>query len=587
MAQPIRPDDLEYLGAFRLPDEQPYEASWNWAGGAMTYYPGGDPGGPEDGYPGSIFGTGHAWTLLVSEISIPVPIKSAGKAVDPLNTAATLQGFHDTRAGLFDGIISDNLRVGMEYLPKQGFQTTDKLHMAWGEHFQYDLVASHCWCELNLSDPQTAGPWYFGDYSNFSTNDYIFEIPQQWAELNTPGKRLASGRFRDGGLGGRGPALFAYGPWNEGVPPAADDTLRQIIPLLLYDNYENWDDPDTLRYYKNADEWTGGAWLTAGEHSAVIFAGTRGTGRCWYGLPDGTVWQEPYPEDPLGQRGWWCEGFKGQLIFYDPADLAAVARGDLLPSQPQPYDSLDIDPYLYAVTSEQQKHHVGAVSFDRARGHLFLFEPRADGDKCIVHVWKVNSRSSPVVPVELKSFSGTCSGRNVILKWSTESECNNYGFDIERRAAGREFRRIAFVKGRGTTMSDHDYEYQDRDLIPAEYQYRLKQIDADGAFRYSHTVTVTVALPRLPALSQNHPNPFNAATIIEYTLPEGGYIVIRILEMTGREVRTLITGSHPAGRHRTIWNGLDDNSGLVASGIYLCVLKTGNHTRMRKLTLLR
>ena len=89
----IQPADLEYKGAFRLPDG-PEEIAWEWSGEGMTYYPKGDPEGPDDGYPGSIFGIGHDWNKYVSEISIPVPVISAAKNVDDLNRAEALQEFH-------------------------------------------------------------------------------------------------------------------------------------------------------------------------------------------------------------------------------------------------------------------------------------------------------------------------------------------------------------------------------------------------------------------------------------------------------------------------------------------------------------
>ena len=82
----------------------------------------------------------------------------------------------------------------------------------------------------------------------------------------------------------------------------------------------------------------------------------------------------------------------GQIIFYDPADLAAVASGDMEPHEPQPYAVMDIDDHLYHVESEQQWYHVGAASFDRERGLLYLFEPLADlNDESLVHVWQVQA----------------------------------------------------------------------------------------------------------------------------------------------------------------------------------------------------
>jgi hypothetical protein len=208
----------------------------------MTYYPGGDPEGPADGHPGSIFAVAHDWQMYVSEISIPVPVISSTKSPDDLNTATTLQEFHDVRAGLFDPLV-EIIRVGMEYLPAQGGQTSDKLYFAWGQHNQGDgspeLIPSHIWCELNLPNPDTAGSWWVGDcptsISIYSVNDYMFEIPDDWAAANTPGNLLATGRFRDGGWSGQGPSIYAIGPWNDGNPPAPDTRLNATT-LLHYDS---------------------------------------------------------------------------------------------------------------------------------------------------------------------------------------------------------------------------------------------------------------------------------------------------------------------------------------------------------------
>ena len=329
----IQPADLVYQGALRLPDG-PSEIGWEWSGAAMAYYPGGDPSGPADGYPGSLFGTGHNWNQYVSEISIPVPVNSPSKNVNELNTATTLQNFHNIRGSLFDHLDFELPRAGLEYLPKQGNQTTGKLHFCWGQHMQqYEVSPSHGWCELDLSNPQSAGAWYIDGQMNMVTNDYLFAIPQAWADANTPGMYLATGRFQDGGQGARGPSLFAYGPWNEGNPPVPGSTLS-AVPLLLYTDVTALDD-FMLNNYQHSDEWSGGGWLTAGGKSAVIFVGTKGTGDCWYGCADGRVWEPPYPPE-CPERGWWSTGFVGQIIFYDPADLAVVGRGKWKPGNLSP-----------------------------------------------------------------------------------------------------------------------------------------------------------------------------------------------------------------------------------------------------------
>jgi hypothetical protein len=109
------------------------------------------------------------------------------------------------------------------------------------------------------------------------------------------------------------------------------------------------------------------------------------------------VWpdHDPYPQvpdPPYNDRGWWSKSFQGQIIFYNTAQLALVVKGKLKSYQPQPYASLNIDPYLFNMKNRQQKSHVKGVTFDRIHGLLFVVEPFVDGDKPIVHVWKVRKK---------------------------------------------------------------------------------------------------------------------------------------------------------------------------------------------------
>ena len=397
-AQRIEPDDLVYLGAFRLPDE-PEEIGWSWSGQALASYPAGDADGEADGFPGSLFGTGHNWNQYVSEVSIPEPVISAAKNLDDLNTAGTLQGFQDVRDGRFPEM--EQPRAGLAYLDAQGDQTAGKLYFCFAPHMhEGETVPSHGWCELDLADPQTAGPWRLGGQWTYLTADYLLDIPAAWADAHTPGMRLGAGRFRDGGQGSQGPTLFAYGPWNHGNPPAEGETV-DTVTLLQYSSF-NDELQATIDNYHHSDQWTGAAWLTAGdndEHAAVIFVATKGQGDCWYGFANGVVWPEegpfpPVPDAPFDQRGWWSTTFAAQIVFYDPADLAAVAAGTMQPHEPQPYAVMDIEDVLYRTHPEPipDFYHVGAAAFDRTNGLLYIIEPRADQDKSIIHVWRVVPR---------------------------------------------------------------------------------------------------------------------------------------------------------------------------------------------------
>jgi len=390
----IRPEDLAYQGAFRLPDG-PEEYGWGWSGQGLAYYPDGDPKAPKDGYPGSLFGVGHDWNTWVSEISIPRPVISKTKKLQELNTAKTLQEFANIRGALFEERDLEQPRVGLAYLPAQGKQTGGKLYFCWAAHMgQENRSPAHGWCELNLAQPRSVGLWNIAGLSQYVTCDYITPIPADWARQNTPGMLLATGRMRDGGQVSQGPTLVAFGPWNEGNPPKPNTQLKGVV-LLKYSDVTA-EQQHKMKGYHHSDDWSGAAWLTSGNRSAVVFVGTKGQGKCWYGFANGVVWPEggpypPVPPYPNDQRGWWSTSFAAQILFYDPADLAAVARGEAKPHEPQPYAVMDIGNVLFRSRPRSQ-HRLGAAAFDPSGGVLYVIELRGDEDKSLIHVWKVNPK---------------------------------------------------------------------------------------------------------------------------------------------------------------------------------------------------
>lgn len=386
----------------------------------MAYYPEGDLGGSSDGYPGSLFITGTGAHNYVAEVSIPIPLNSAPKNVDSLNTAGfisqtpTLLGrFYDVRAGLFNNLM-EGTRVGMEYLPRKGIQTSGKLYFAWGQHFQEEgssaISPSHMWCETNLSAPETAGAWWVGNQSLYSVNDYMFSAPQAWADAYTGGRSLLTGRYRDGGWSGQGPSLFAIGPWLQteaGRTSPVNRTRLSENTLLKYETsyttnaYGEHGDfnpsAKTMTNYQHADDWIGGAWLESEGKSAVIFVGTKGTGaHCWYG--NHVVLHYCTSCNP--EQGWWSDTFAAQIIFYNPSDLTNVVEGRTESYTPQPYATMTIDNRLFsqrhmidpafeAIPLTQQKDHVGSVAYDKARNLLYISESFGDGEKPLIHVWHV------------------------------------------------------------------------------------------------------------------------------------------------------------------------------------------------------
>ena len=401
--------DFTYKGAFRLPDT--VDDGWQYGGGALTWYPDGDEDGPADGYPGSLFGAGYNVENRISEISIPVPVVPGAKNLSDLHFAATLQTFSDLKGPLSAVLDTPPQYAGITYLPAQGDQTGGKLYLTFGQHFQ-EFDASLLWCDPDLSDPDIAGPWLFGGYPNYVTNDYLFAIPETFATTYLFGRRLASGRHREGVWGGLGPTLFASAPWADGNPPVPGTSLSTPLPLLLYGETVPGlpeivtDDSRKMSGYSEADYWSGGAWLTAGAKSAVAFIGTKATGKSWYGFSNGVVWDydcadtntcPDVPDWPYDNRGYWADGYEAQIKLYDPADIAAVARGAMQTWEPQPYATISLTPYLFDPdidVTRYRRHLVGAMAFDDENGILYFFELLADGDKSLVHVFKLESGGS-------------------------------------------------------------------------------------------------------------------------------------------------------------------------------------------------
>ncbi|MFX0133296.1 MAG: T9SS type A sorting domain-containing protein, partial [Candidatus Hodarchaeota archaeon] len=191
-----------------------------------------------------------------------------------------------------------------------------------------------------------------------------------------------------------------------------------------------------------------------------------------------------------------------------------------------------------------------------------------------------------VVPVELVSFDADWVSGRVELTWTTATESNNYGFEIQRKSNNDKlWQQIGFVKGHGTTTQMNYYSFTDNPPGGAKYNYRLKQIDMDGNFEYSSTREIMV--PSKFALYQNHPNPFNPETTISFELPVSTHVILDIYNMLGQKIDTLIDEPRPAGYQQIIWNGKDDAGRIIGSGLYFYHIKTDDFEATKKLVLLR
>ena len=200
-------------------------------------------------------------------------------------------------------------------------------------------------------------------------------------------------------------------------------------------------------------------------------------------------------------------------------------------------------------------------------------------------IFKVSLQTEAPLPVELSSFSASIIGSTVKLNWRTETEVNNYGFEVERCALSAEhqaWENIGFVNGNGNSNSPKSYSFEDKNVTAGKYSYRLKQIDNDGQFEYSKTIEVDLGAPKKFELSQNYPNPFNPNTTIRFSLPEAGNVKLTLFNILGQEIKTLVNEFKESGVHTINF----DASGLN-SGMYIYELESGSFVQTRKMTLVK
>jgi hypothetical protein len=170
------------------------------------------------------------------------------------------------------------------------------------------------------------------------------------------------------------------------------------------------------------------------------------------------------------------------------------------------------------------------------------------------------------VPVELVSFSAETQINTVTLNWSTATETNNQGFEIERKLKNQEWLTIGFVQGKGTTTEIQNYSYSD-DFASIPYEgtvlYRLKQVDYNGTFEYSEQVAVTLSFtPSDYYISQNYPNPFNPSTTIKYALPVESQVRINVYNALGEIIEELVSKVQTSGNYEVSWNAQNYSSGV-------------------------
>ena len=201
-----------------------------------------------------------------------------------------------------------------------------------------------------------------------------------------------------------------------------------------------------------------------------------------------------------------------------------------------------------------------------------------------------------VLPIQLSSFTGNyiATNNSVHLAWQTISEIENYGFNIERRLVNTTvWDVLGFVPGnpQQPTLEAHDYSFDDLTITSGQiYQYRLNQIDMDGSSHPTDPIQVSILTTDVSnsqvvsefKLEQNYPNPFNPTTNITFSVVKNGYVSLKVFDVLGQEIATLVDGNFENGSHSVIWNATN-----VTTGTYFAKITVNGSTSLIKMNLVK
>ncbi len=261
-------------------------------------------------------------------------------------------------------------------------------------------------------------------------------------------------------------------------------------------------------------------------------------------LPDGTT------SSPMDYRT-GDAGYSG-TVEYDlswqySSGADALTLDIVIPEVPGTVEMTIVDGFGGAVFSQVVEEGTTQVVVDNAN----------------LSALNLNIAYTAPIPVELTGFAANVAGEAINLEWSTATETNNKGFEVERSEDGENFSKIAFVDGMGTTTEAQSYIFTDRNAVGGTYYYRLRQVDFDGTYAYSDVVEVEF-VPSEYSLQQNYPNPFNPSTTIKFALPVEAKVTVTLYNALGQRVNEIVSNNFTAGVQTVNFNASE-----LASGMYI------------------
>ncbi len=201
------------------------------------------------------------------------------------------------------------------------------------------------------------------------------------------------------------------------------------------------------------------------------------------------------------------------------------------------------------------------------------------------------------LPVELLYFNADTSGTSVLLNWATATEHDNYLFYVKRKNVSISEENWSTVDTiyaeSGSSSTTRYYTSIDSQLNKGTYMYHLEQMDINGDITFpSDTIQIEVGgyvdvendlhFHNSFHLEQNYPNPFNPVTNIRYSIPSAQFVSLKVFNILGEEVASLVNEEKSAGIHEVKFNAASLNS-----GVYIYKIQTEEFYSVKKLLLLK
>lgn len=407
--------------------------------------------------------------------------------------------------------------------------------------------------------------------------------------------------------------------WGAGGVPLSSPIAIKSTPVLTRDDaggiYVAWgdkrdDEGDVYAQRVDADGnplWTadGVALCTAAYLQAAVVIASDGSGGAivaWWDIRSTVInHSDIYAQriDSLGNTLWADDGApvvtagSGQMS----PDIVADGAGGAIIAWEDDLRSTRMDIYAQRLDAAGVTQWTdGGISVSSVIGDQMQQRCCSDGKGGMILAWPDRRDGNPniyasridgdggLVATLLQHMTTHVSSSSIALEWTLSDEGAGASFFIARRE----------VNGGSLEIEDpviardgERYIYSDTSVRPGSiYRYIVDIIDEDG--RRTLFETNRLAVPEIPlTLYQNHPNPFNPCTTIQFHLPKAQHVRLSVHDVSGRRIAVLADEFRNEGTHEIGWDGCDDRGLALESGIYLYYLQAGKERLSRKMILLR